>query len=113
MHDVMELLPIFIAEARVPRYARRTACAVRAFCDWHSRHYGSAPHVHDLTFEVFARYFHWLGAVTTPGSFNIRRHWLKGFCDWAVLKGFLLANPIDRVPCAKRPLGSIARRTRL
>jgi hypothetical protein len=110
MQDVMELLPLFVAESRTLRYARRTASAVRAFCDWHIRQYGSTPQVSDLTFAVFVRYFHWLDAITTPSTFNLRRHWLKGFCDWAVLKGWLLANPIDRVPCAKRPLGNIAHR---
>ena len=110
MQDVMDLLPLFIAESRTPRYARRTASAVRAFCDWHTRAYGSTPQAHDLSYEVLVRYFHWLGAIATPSTFNLRRHWLKGFCNWAVTKGLLTTNPIDGVPCAKRPLSSVVRR---
>jgi hypothetical protein len=110
MQDLMELVPMCFAESHMSRYAQRTASAVRAFYDWHVREYGCAPQLHDLTFDVFKRYFHWLSAITTPSTFNLRRHWLKGFCDWAVMKGYLPANPIDRVPCAKRSSASVVHR---
>jgi hypothetical protein len=110
MQDLFDLLAVYAAQSHMPRYAKRTAHAVRDFCDWHIRQYGSMPQVSDLTFEMFVRYFHWLGAITTPSTFNLRRHWLKVFCDWAVTKGLLTSNPIDGVPCAKRPLSSVVRR---
>lgn len=103
MQDLFDLLAVYVAQSHMPRYARRTANAVRAFCDWHRRHYGRAPCVTDLTPDVTARYFHWLGTITTPSMFNLRRHWLKCFCNWAVVSGHLATNPIDRVSCAKRP----------
>lgn len=104
MQDLFDLLAVYVAQSHMPRYTRRTASAVRAFCDWHTRHYGRTPRVTDLTPDVTARYFHWLGAITTPSAFNLRRHWLKGFCDWAVTKGFIEVNPVDGVPCAKRSM---------
>lgn len=110
MPDLHDFLVVFVAQLHIPRYARRTAGAVRAFCDWHTRNYGCAPRICDLTVKVTARYFHWLGAITTPSTFNLRRHWLKGFCDWAVVNGYLTSNPIDRVPCAKRPTQRICSR---
>lgn len=110
MQDLMDFVPLYVAESRMSRYARRTASAVRAFCDWHTREFGYAPHLHDLTLATVARYFHWLSAITTPSTFNLRRHWLKCFCDWAVTKGYLPANPVERVPCAKRPFGHAPRK---
>lgn len=102
-HEAYETDEAFIAPFVHMQPATRKAYIrdVRHFTSWYLRTYGVACDLSALTLDSVTRYRVFCSTRVCAGTFNRRRTALNHLASWALDRGLIAGNPVERVPCAK------------